>query len=112
MQNKKKEEHIIRQDPALLAKGPIDKPLKEEPLFENPTPEAPPEAQTIKDPEDIRLIETKIKLVTESRDQIRSQLMGLENQLFVLNELINPETPTNGEAQKQNKGPQTPDNTI
>ena len=85
---------------------------KEPPLFENPTPEVPPETKTIQDPEDIRLIEVKIKNVTASRDQVRSQLVGLENQLFVLNDLINPETPPNDEAPKQNQGQQTPDATI
>ena len=79
----------------------MQKKKKEPPLFENPTPEVPPEAKTIQDPEDIRLIEAKIKNVTEARDQARSQLMGLENQLFVLNELINPETSPDGKIPKK-----------
>lgn len=84
------------------------KPKKEEPLFENPTPEVPPEVpleiQTIKDPDDINIIEAKIKIIEKVKDKTRQDLAGLENQLYVLQQLIKPET--NSNDQKTEKPPQ------
>ena len=42
-------------------------------------------------------IEAKIAEVTTARDNARQQLNGLENQLYVLQQLLNPEPPTEPE---------------
>ena len=60
-----------------------------------PNPEPAPTPKSIP----ITELESKRTALTAARDQLRMQLNGVENQLYILNQLLNPDpTPAEDES--------------
>lgn len=55
-------------------------------------------------------LKAKMTALTTTRDQIRMQLNGIENQLYILDQMINPKPEE--APQPSEKGADTPDGTI
>ena len=66
-----------------------------------------PQTQSIEERAKLRLIE-----LTSTREQIRQQLIAVENQIYAINDLLNPKTVTPANPQDTSIPADTPPGTI
>ena len=66
-----------------------------------------PQTQSIEERAKLRLIE-----LTSTREQIRQQLIAVENQIYAINDLLNPKTVASDSPQNTSIPADTPPGTI